>query len=153
MTKFGLPVGPVTLTDEVGVDVAAHVADFLGQHLGDRMRGPDGEMLQEMVRDGALGRKAGKGFFVYGDKKGKREINPDASRLLAKYREGRAQAAQGLSDDELRSRMVARFVNEAALWCAARLKGGRAAHRPPRPPVTVPPSPCTRAPCAASRTR
>lgn len=143
MTKFGLPVGPVTLTDEVGLDVAAHVAEFLGQHLGDRMRGPDGEMLQEMVREGALGRKAGKGFFVYGDKKGKREINPDASRLLAKYREGRAQGAQGLSDDELRSRMVARFVNEAALWCELARWAAQRARRPH--PVPAPP--------AASRTR
>ena len=37
MKGFGLPVGPITLADEVGIDVAAHVAEFMGDKIGNRM--------------------------------------------------------------------------------------------------------------------
>ncbi len=70
MKAFGFPVGPVTLLDEVGIDVAAHVAKdmqpFFEPRFGPRDTGP----LDAMVKAGFLGRKSGKGFFLYDDKKG-----------------------------------------------------------------------------------
>ena len=49
MTKFGMPVGPVTLADEVGIDVASHVASFLSEaDLGVRMSGGDISLLRKL---------------------------------------------------------------------------------------------------------
>lgn len=112
LKKWGFPVGPITLNDEVGSDVAFHVAKFLSGHLGDRMGGGTLEAMTAHVEAGYLGRKAGKGFFLYKDGKSTRELNPGATAILAKYK--KSDSAKNLSDEELARRMVLRFVNEAA---------------------------------------
>ncbi len=57
------PVGPLHLSDLVGLDVRLHVADYLRTVLGDRFEAP--ALLREKVERGELGRKCGKGFFSY----------------------------------------------------------------------------------------
>lgn len=66
MTDFGFPVGPISLADEVGIDVAGHVQTFLGANLGSRMQGVDGSasLLQSMLDNKMLGRKVLKCFFL-----------------------------------------------------------------------------------------
>jgi len=120
MKDFGLPVGPITLADEVGVDVANHVGVFLREHLGTRMLGSDPAAMQEMVDKGFLGRKskpdgsgATKGFYMYppGKSKGKKQLNPEAVTLMAKFKKEDLK----LSTEDVQQRMICRFVNEAVL--------------------------------------
>jgi len=112
MKAYGWPVGPISLADEVGIDVAAHVQNFLGQHLGDRMLGGDPAFLTEMMDRKFLGRKTGTGFFTYSSAKSK-PLNPAAVELVNKYRAGRPQD-KNISTVIIQQRAVFRFVNEAA---------------------------------------
>ncbi|KAJ1347002.1 hypothetical protein KIN20_001935 [Parelaphostrongylus tenuis] len=61
--EFGFPVGAATLSDEVGLDVSEHVAHFLGQALGPRVRGGSAELLSDMVKAGFKGKKSEKGYL------------------------------------------------------------------------------------------
>jgi 3-hydroxyacyl-CoA dehydrogenase / enoyl-CoA hydratase / 3-hydroxybutyryl-CoA epimerase len=103
MTAFGFPVGPLALTDEVGLDVAAHVSDVLGQVFGERFTASSS--IGRMVQAGRLGRKSKAGFYNYSGRKKK----PDP----AVY-ELREAAPQRLPADLIQRRLVLSFVNEAA---------------------------------------
>ena len=59
---FGMPMGPIELADNVGLDVCAHVAKILGQS-------SDGSRLQRLVESGRLGKKTGEGFYIWKDGK------------------------------------------------------------------------------------
>ncbi len=63
MTDFGLPMGPASLADMLGLDVCVAVADILYDFYGERMK--PAEMLRKMMEAGRLGTKAGKGFYTY----------------------------------------------------------------------------------------
>ena len=68
--NFGMPMGPFRLLDEVGLDVAAKVVKILHNALGPRMAPASG--IQKIVDYPLLGRKGGKGFYLY-DEQGKQE--------------------------------------------------------------------------------
>lgn len=119
MKSFGMPVGPITLSDEVGIDIGNHVGQFMSKaDLGDRMKGGDASLLGQMVEKGWLGRKAGKGFYLYPKdaKKGaKRELNPEMLALLKEHLTAKGVTSEAkISVEDLQMRMISRFVNEAA---------------------------------------
>jgi 3-hydroxybutyryl-CoA dehydrogenase len=60
---YGHPMGPLKLTDVVGLDVRLAIAEHLYAELGERFRPP--QLLRRMVRAGKLGKKAGEGFYKY----------------------------------------------------------------------------------------
>jgi len=60
---YGHPMGPLKLTDHVGLDVRLAIAEHLNAELGDRFRPP--QLLRRMVRAGKLGKKTGEGFYKY----------------------------------------------------------------------------------------
>ncbi|OCT81495.1 hypothetical protein XELAEV_18028315mg [Xenopus laevis] len=112
-TGFGFPVGASTLADEVGIDVAAHVAEDLGKAFGERFGGGNIELLKAMVAKGFLGRKSGKGFYIYQQGVKSRPINSGTEEILEKFK---LQAKPEVSSDEdIQMRLVSRFVNEAVM--------------------------------------
>jgi 3-hydroxyacyl-CoA dehydrogenase / enoyl-CoA hydratase / 3-hydroxybutyryl-CoA epimerase len=79
MTRWGFPVGPVTLLDEVGLDVAVKAGAVMHEAFGARLA--PAIDLAALVSDGRLGRKNGRGLFLYRNgKKGK--VDPGAYRVL-----------------------------------------------------------------------
>jgi 3-hydroxyacyl-CoA dehydrogenase / enoyl-CoA hydratase / 3-hydroxybutyryl-CoA epimerase len=105
MLDFGMPMGPMRLLDEVGVDVAMHVAQTLAAAFEDRMKVP--AVLGAMVEGGQLGRKNGRGFYLH-DKSGGSRPNPAVAALI------KSQTAGALTREEIQERMVFLMVNEAA---------------------------------------
>jgi len=115
MLDFGMPMGPLRLIDEVGVDIAADVAATLAARFGDRLRVP--ELLAKMISKGWLGRKSGRGFYVYSGKK-KERPNPDMASLC------RSQTAAELKRVELQKRLSLLIVNEAARCVEEKISDG-----------------------------
>ncbi len=64
MTRFGMPVGPIALLDDVGLDVAVKAGEVLAAAFPERLRAAGEEA---MAAAGRLGRKSGKGFYEYTD--------------------------------------------------------------------------------------
>ncbi|HEX3583033.1 MAG TPA: 3-hydroxyacyl-CoA dehydrogenase family protein [Thermoanaerobaculia bacterium] len=60
---YNHPMGPLRLTDLVGLDVRLGIAEYLAETLGPRFEPP--QILRDMVRDGKLGKKSGRGFYEW----------------------------------------------------------------------------------------
>jgi len=69
LRKFGMPMGPFRLIDEVGGDVCQHVADDLLNRLETKF--PNSNLLRRMIEEGNLGKKTGQGFYKYSNGKSK----------------------------------------------------------------------------------
>ena len=104
MLDFGMPMGPLRLIDEVGVDVAHHVAGELELKFSDRMPSP--RVLAQMLKAGLLGRKSERGFYLYHTK------TPEPNSGLSLFQE--KDWAKGFGREELQRRLVLLMVNEAA---------------------------------------
>jgi 3-hydroxyacyl-CoA dehydrogenase/enoyl-CoA hydratase/3-hydroxybutyryl-CoA epimerase len=106
MTDFGMPMGPLRLLDEVGLDVAVKVSHVLGAAFGDRLE--PSAVLEPMVQGGRLGKKSNLGFYRYRDRK----ATPDPAVYPLADRPARAVVQAGA--EAWRERMVLAMVNEAA---------------------------------------
>lgn len=106
MKDWGMPLGPLALTDDVGIDVAVKVAHILGEAFGDRM--PTPEWLDKAGEPGRLGSKTGLGFYRYD---GHKRTEPDREiyRIL-----GLTPRVQDPDPAQIAERLVLPMVNEAA---------------------------------------
>jgi 3-hydroxyacyl-CoA dehydrogenase/enoyl-CoA hydratase/3-hydroxybutyryl-CoA epimerase len=107
MLKFGMPMGPVELIDEVGIDVGAKVAHILHDAFGERMQ--PSSLNDKMVKEGYLGKKNGKGFYPYDAKQKRLDFDPQIYQVL-----GVEPKTGAASDDEIRERCVLIMINEAS---------------------------------------
>lgn len=106
MVEWGMPMGPLRLADEVGLDVSAKVGHILHDAFGDRLPFP--AWFDRLPEAGRLGSKNGKGIYRY---EGRRENGVDP----AVYDEIGIRPSQRAGDPEaLAERMVLPMVNEAA---------------------------------------
>lgn len=104
LLDFGFPVGPITLLDEVGVDIGAKIMPIMVEELGERFRGPD--VFDVLLNDGRKGRKSGKGFYLYNSKK--KSVDKTVYKLLNIKPEKKAEGAA------LAMRCSLMMLNEAA---------------------------------------
>lgn len=108
LVDWGFPVGPITLLDEVGIDVAAKVGPIMLAEFGDRMTAPPG--FEKLLADQRHGRKNERGFYLYGkdQKKGQKKVDPSVYALLG------LTPKKHLPPDEIAQRCALLMVNEAA---------------------------------------
>lgn len=78
LVAFGMPMGPFTLMDMLGIDVCQYVGDYLYSEYGPRME--PAKFFYKLVEAGRLGEKNGKGFYGYGD-----ETDEPVKALLAEF--------------------------------------------------------------------
>ena len=102
LVKWGMPMGPLRLIDEIGVDITVDIASTLEKAYGKRDHAP--EILRKMQKANLLGRKSGAGFYKY---EGKSQT-PNES--LEQWRRSTARN----EDVDLAQRLIFLMVNEAA---------------------------------------
>ncbi len=103
LLQWGMPMGPLRLIDEIGVDITVDIADTLEKAYGTRDRAP--EILRKMQAAKMLGKKSGSGFYKY---EGKQQSDNEA---LAEWRQ---KSSENFAADDLGNRLVFLMVNEAA---------------------------------------
>lgn len=106
--KFGMPMGPFRLMDEVGLDVCYKVVKIFRKSLGERVQLP--KVLDALHDSKRLGKKSGRGFYLYDDK-GK-QLSVDRS-IYAEL--GLNAPTNPLSEKECIERGVFTMINEASL--------------------------------------
>lgn len=104
LLEWGMPMGPLRLIDEIGIDITIDIAVTLEKAFGERARTP--ALLQKMRAANILGRKTGTGFYKY---EGKQQ-SPNES--MEKWR-GSNEPPE-MSSNDLALRLVYLMVNEAA---------------------------------------
>lgn len=106
MLDFGMPMAPFILADEVGNDVGYKVSKIFEEAYGQRMAVP--KLLTLMYDNKLLGKKVGKGFYLYeGDKT---KINPEVEKLV----KGLNEPVKDVSDTDMRDRVFLLMINEAS---------------------------------------
>lgn len=104
LTRFGMPMGPLRLLDEVGIDVAEKAGKVMAKAYGEDVASPG--VSEKLVAAGRLGKKTGKGLYLH---RGRKPVpDPEALRLLGIERRRRVAGAEAVE------RTIYPMVNEAA---------------------------------------
>jgi 3-hydroxyacyl-CoA dehydrogenase/enoyl-CoA hydratase/3-hydroxybutyryl-CoA epimerase len=106
MERFGFPVGPLTLLDEVGLDIAAKSGAILHQAFGERMA--PSQAMRAVVNAGRIGRKGKLGFYQYDADGKKGAVDGSIYALLS------SPARSSFTVEEIQQRCALALVNEAA---------------------------------------
>ncbi len=104
MTDFGMPMGPLTLSDEVGLDVGNKVLHILHEALGERFKPAD--IFGKILDKGLLGKKSGAGFYVNGSS------GRVPNKVLTTLRVPKFVSPE--QQKEYRDRMLLVMINEAS---------------------------------------
>jgi 3-hydroxyacyl-CoA dehydrogenase/enoyl-CoA hydratase/3-hydroxybutyryl-CoA epimerase len=108
LLKFGMPMGPIELIDEVGLDVAEKVGHILFDAFGERMNPPN--TFEKLLKEKRLGKKTGSGFYLYeGKDRTERQFDQRIYSLL-----GIEPKPGKVSEQEMIERCVYGMINEAA---------------------------------------
>jgi 3-hydroxyacyl-CoA dehydrogenase/enoyl-CoA hydratase/3-hydroxybutyryl-CoA epimerase/3-hydroxyacyl-CoA dehydrogenase/enoyl-CoA hydratase/3-hydroxybutyryl-CoA epimerase/enoyl-CoA isomerase len=106
-TAFGMPMGPITLNDLVGLDTSLYAGRVINTAFADRAAPT--RILDELVKAGRLGQKSGAGFYSYA--KGSRGVDdPAFETILARCRTGQRQ----ISTEEITDRLFLPMLTEAS---------------------------------------
>lgn len=105
--RFGMPMGPLTLYDVVGLDTALYAGRVLFEAYPDRIN--PSPLLAALVKAKRLGQKSGAGFFRYAPGKDKGTPDPDFATMLDKYRDGEKKQSR----EELENRLMLPMLLEA----------------------------------------
>jgi 3-hydroxyacyl-CoA dehydrogenase/enoyl-CoA hydratase/3-hydroxybutyryl-CoA epimerase len=108
LVKFGFPVGPITLVDEVGLDVASKAGAIVAEAFGERMA--PNESIPRVIRAGRLGRKGKRGFYQYDDAGKKGGVDGSVYDLLPTGQKRSTESAARIVQ-----RCVYAMLNEAVL--------------------------------------
>lgn len=114
LVEFGFPVGPLTLMDEVGLDVGGKVGAVMADAFGARMM--PGEGVRRVVESGRTGRKGRSGFYLYDEEGKKGGVDPSVYALIRGTRESQPHGSlppAALPKEEIANRCVLAMVNEA----------------------------------------
>ena len=110
LVKFGFPVGPIQLLDEVGIDTGTKIMPVLEAAYGDRFSAP-ATLISAILNDDRKGRKNGRGFYLYGAKERTSKKQPDSAIYSLP---GMASRNSQLSPQQIAERCVLLMLNEAA---------------------------------------
>lgn len=106
LVDFGFPVGPVTLLDEVGIDVGSKISPILESELGDRFKAPSA--FDALLKDDRKGKKNRKGFYRYDKKaRGKKLVDESVYKVLG------VSPSKQTSSQEIAQRCLIQMLNEA----------------------------------------
>jgi 3-hydroxyacyl-CoA dehydrogenase/enoyl-CoA hydratase/3-hydroxybutyryl-CoA epimerase len=108
LREFGMPMGPLRLLDEIGLDVARHAGGVLAEAFGERLKPPP--PIAALAPSGLVGRKGGRGFYQYAD--GREEGVNDA--IYRAFGDSVAPRRRDITADTIRERCLLAMVNEAA---------------------------------------
>jgi 3-hydroxyacyl-CoA dehydrogenase/enoyl-CoA hydratase/3-hydroxybutyryl-CoA epimerase/3-hydroxyacyl-CoA dehydrogenase/enoyl-CoA hydratase/3-hydroxybutyryl-CoA epimerase/enoyl-CoA isomerase len=113
--EFGMPMGPISLFDVVGIDTAVHAGRVMYEAFPDRVVAS--ELLMAFYKQGRLGQKSGAGFFAYRGGRGRGEPDPEANKILEKRR----REQRTFSEKELTMRLFLPMIVEATRVLEERL--------------------------------
>jgi 3-hydroxyacyl-CoA dehydrogenase/enoyl-CoA hydratase/3-hydroxybutyryl-CoA epimerase len=106
MKKWGMPMGPFELLDEIGLDIGAHVLKSIGDRMDPPLRVPPA--IDTALSKKWLGKKSGTGFYIHSKKKGKApKLNDELAKLLV------SKTPTTHTDEQIEQRLLLPMINEA----------------------------------------